>query len=166
MGKLGVFLILLFASSAQAQSAGTIEGFWQDIAGRTTFKRNASPSATYGGWNERELDATYPQAKQIRKSATGFDLADLNYDEKEYSLQVLYSDASRIAYVRKPNWSPCRVDHDCRLAGAELLCSMQAVCQEAGKEVVDWRGDERYVRRAQCERDGRVQAQGFPVKCR
>jgi hypothetical protein len=60
----------------------------------------------------------------------------------------------------------CRIEHDCRLGGNELMCSMQTVCQEAGKEVLDWRGDERYVRRAHCERDGRVQAQGFPVKCR
>src|SRR4051812_322854 len=120
MGKLRVFLILLFASSAQAQSAGTIEGFWQDVAGRTTFKRNAPPTSTYGSWNERELDATYPQAKEIRKSVSGFELAELNYEEKEYSLLVLYSDASRIAYVRKANWSPCRVVHDCRLGGNEL----------------------------------------------
>jgi len=166
MSKLCGFLILLCASSAQAQPAGTIEGFWQDVAGRTTFKRNAPPSATYGGWNERELDATYPQAKEIRKSVSGFELADLNYEEKEYSQMVLYTDTSRIAFVRKANWSACRIEHDCRLTGNELLCSMQTVCLEAGKEIVDWRGDERYVRRTHCERDGRVQAQGFPVRCR
>jgi hypothetical protein len=43
---------------------------------------------------------------------------------------------------------------------------MKTVCRDAGKEFVDWEGDERYVRRAHCARDGGVQAQGFPVKCR
>jgi hypothetical protein len=166
MKRLCVLVFLLCPALSQAQPAQTIEGFWQDIAGRTTFKRNVSPSAVYGGWNERELDATYPQAKQIRKSPDGFNLADLNYDEKEYSLRVLNSDESRITFFRKASWSACRMEHDCRLDGKELFCSMQTVCQEAGKDVLDWRGDERYVRRAHCERDGRAQAQGIPVKCR
>jgi hypothetical protein len=164
MKQLCALASLLFAaSSIQAQT--TIEGFWQDIAGRTTFKRDVSPSAVYGAWNERELDATYPQAKQIQRSADGFMLADLNYDEKEYSVRILRADEFRIAFVRQAGWSACRMEHDCRLDGKELLCSMQTVCQEAGKDVLDWRGDERYVRRAHCERDGRAQAQGIPVKC-
>src|SRR5437764_1405936 len=133
---------------AHAQAPVSIEGYWQDIAGRTTFKRDAPPSATYGGWDARELDATYPQAKLIRRSGGSFDLADLNYEEKEWSLKILRAEADGIAYVRKANWSPCRMEHDCRLDGAELACSMQAICQEAGREVVDWKGDERYVRRA------------------
>jgi hypothetical protein len=158
--------LLLFVSNLQGQTSQTIDGFWQDIAGRTTFKRNASPNSVYGGWNDRDLDATYPHAKLIGKSGSGFDLTDLNYDEKEYSVRVMQSDASRIAFVRTANWSVCRTEHDCRLEGNELSCSMRTICQEAGKDVLDWAGDERYIRRAHCERDGGVQMQGIPVKCR
>src|SRR5262245_29373681 len=158
--------LLLSASSLQAQTTPTIEGYWQDIAGRTTFQRNALPTSVYGGWHDRELEATYPQAKLIRKSGAGFDLTDLNYDEKDYSVRVSASDPSRIAFVRKANWSVCRREHDCRLDGTELYCSMRTICQEKGKDVLDWTGDERYVRRAHCEQDGGVQLQGFPVKCR
>jgi hypothetical protein len=73
-------LLLSSVSNLQAQTIQTIEGFWQDIAGRTTFKRNASPASVYGSWHERELDATYPRAKLIRKSGSAFNLVDLNYD--------------------------------------------------------------------------------------
>ncbi|MGH2359114.1 MAG: hypothetical protein ACRDGM_01020 [bacterium] len=164
MKKLCALVFMLFSvPNVQAQ---TIEGFWQDIAGRTTFQRNVSPASVYGSWHDRALDATYPQAKLIRKTGAGFDLADLNYEEKEYSIRVLQSDASRIAFVRKASWSACRTEHDCRLDGNELSCSLQTLCQEAGKDVLDWQGDERYVRRTQCEQDGRVQLQGIPVKCR
>jgi hypothetical protein len=167
MKKLCALGFLLFSvSNLQAQTIQTIEGFWQDTAGRTTFKRNASPTALYGTWHDREPDATYPRAKLIRKSGSGFDLADLNYDEKEYSVRVVQSDTSRIVFVRTANWSACRTEHDCRLDGSELSCSMQTICQEAGNDVLDWAGDERYVRRAHCERDGGVQFQGIPVKCR
>jgi hypothetical protein len=159
-------LLLLSVSNPQAQTTQTIEGYWQDIAGRTTFKRNAAPPTVYGSWHARELEATYPQAKLIRKSGAGFDLSDLNYDEKDYSVKVLQSEPSRITFVRKANWSACRTEHDCRLDGKELYCSMRTFCEEEGKDVLDWTGDERYVRRAHCERDGRVQLQGFPVKCR
>ena len=166
MKKLRTLGFLLFSvSSLQAQTISTIEGYWQDIAGRTTFKRNASPD-TYGSWHARELDATYPQAKLIVKSGSGFDLTDLNYDEKDYSVRVLRSDTSRIVFARKANWSACRTEHDCRMDGNELYCTMQSICPEGGKDVLDWAGDERYVRRSHCERDGRVQLQGFPVKCR
>ena len=60
--------LLLSVSSLQAQTTQTIEGYWQDIAGRTTFKRNASPASVYGSWHDREPEATYPQAKLIRNS--------------------------------------------------------------------------------------------------
>jgi hypothetical protein len=158
--------LLFSVSSLQAQTTQTIEGYWQDIAGRTTFKRNASQASVYGSWHDREPEATYPQAKLIRKSGAGFDLTDLNYDEKDYSVQVLQSEPSRITFVRKANWSACRTEHDCRIDGTDLYCSMRTLCQEKGEDVLDWTGDERYVRRAHCERDGRVQLQGFPVKCR
>jgi hypothetical protein len=68
------------SAAAQADKSPTIEGFWQDIAGRTTFMRNVPPTSTYGAWNECELDATYPQAKHIHRSGKVFELSDLNYD--------------------------------------------------------------------------------------
>lgn len=142
-----------------------VEGYWQDIAGRTTFKRGAAPTVTMGSWYARELDATYPQAKQIRKSERGFDLADLNYDDKEYSVRVLHANESSIAFVRKAGWSSCRTEHVCRLNGAELMCLLQTLCEEAGKDIVDWKGEERYIRRAHCEPGSRTEAQGIPVKC-
>jgi len=37
---------------------------------------------------------------------------------------------------------------------------------QAGAEQVVWRGEERYARRASCERDGKRQQQGIPVRCR
>ena len=163
MRKVGFLLAFLFAAGVHAQN--TIEGYWQDIAGRTTFKKDVPPTSTFGNWYDRALDVTYPQAKQIRKSAAGFELRDLNYDEKEYSIRVLGSDANRIVFVRKADWSACRVEHDCRLEGNGLLCAMQTVCREKGRDVLDWQGEERYTRRAHCERDGSVQAQGIPVKC-
>ena len=43
-----------------------------------------------------------------------------------------------------------------------MLCSLENSC----RDVVDWRGEERYVRRAGCERDGRRHTQRIPVKCR
>jgi len=165
MRKLCVVLVFLFSSGSQAKD-NTIEGYWQDIAGRTTFKKDMAPTSTYGGWYDRALDVTYPQAKQIRKSASGFELSDLNYDEKEYSVRVLSSGPSRIAFVRKATGSNCRTEHDCRLEGNGLLCAMQTVCVEKGQDVVDWKGEERYIRRAQCDRNGRVEAQGIPVICR
>lgn len=167
MNKLCAIMCLGFAASTvQGQTTSTIEGFWQDIAGRTTFKRSVSPSSVYGSWHQRELDATYPQAKQILKLGTGFVLTDLNYDEKEYALRILNSDASRIAFIRQSGWSACRMEHDCRLEGSELFCSMQTICREADKDVVDWQGDERYIRREHCARDGGAELQGIPVKCR
>ena len=103
MRKLGFLLfVLLFSSGIQAQA--TIDGYWQDIAGRTTFKKDAASSSTYGNWYERALDVTYPQAKLIRRSAAGVELLDLNYDEKEYSVRVVSADAARIVFVRKASW--------------------------------------------------------------
>jgi len=164
MRKTALLLALVFCSSLDAQT--TIEGFWQDVAGRTTFKRGVDPASSYGSWYERDLDVTYPHAKHIRKSDAGYDLADLNFDEKEYSIKVLSSDASRIVFVRKAGWSACRAEYACRLEGDAMACAVQTLCREADRDVLDWKGDERYVRRTHCERDGSVQAQGFPVKCR
>ena len=150
---------------AHAQS--TIEGYWQDIAGRITFKRNPLPADSYGNWYERALDATYPSAKHLRRAGTAYEIADLNYDEHDYSVRVLQANDRQIDFVRKANWSPCRVDHSCRLAGEEMVCAMVTVCVEQGKEYVDLRAEERFIRRNSCVRNTtRPEAQGFPVTCK
>jgi len=165
-------LALLFAvfltAGAQAQSpAKSIEGYWQDIAGRITFKRNALPGDEFGKWFSRELDATYPSAKHIRRSGPAYDLADLNYDEKEYAIRVLRAGADHIDYDRAASWSPCRVNHACRLNDEGMFCVLENICRDQGVDVVDWRGEERYIRRDLCSRKGaRPEAQGFPVGCR
>jgi hypothetical protein len=161
-----VAMLLGLKAHAQPAMAPTIEGYWQDIAGRITFKRNPLPADRYGDWYERPLDATYPVAKHIRRSGPSFELVDLNYDEKDYSVRVLNASEDQIDFVRSASWSPCRVLHSCRLAGAELFCAMEHLCLEGGKEHVDLRAEERFVRRGKCERtQTRHEAQGFPVAC-
>ena len=169
MKKLAAFAMasfLAFQAQAQSPAASTIEGYWQDIAGRITFKRNALPADSYGDWYERALDATYPAAKHIRRAGPSFEIADLNSDEKDYSVRVLQANERHIDFVRSAKWSPCRVDHSCRLAGDEMLCTMETVCVEQGKEYVDLRAEERFIRRNHCVRTTtRPEAQGFPVTC-
>ena len=163
---LAVATLLAPAVNAQSPAAQTIEGYWQDIAGRITFKRNPLPADRYGDWYERALDATYPAAKHIRKAGASFELSDLNYDENDYPVRVLNATEVEIRFVRSTAWSPCRVDHSCRLAGAELFCASERVCVEDGKEYVDLRAEERFVRRSMCARtQTRPEAQGFPVHC-
>jgi hypothetical protein len=77
-----------------------------------------------------------------------------------------YALAAATLLVRAAKWSPCRVNHACRLEGAELFCAMEHVCVEGGKEYVDLRAEERFVRRSNCTRtQARPGAQGFPVRC-
>jgi len=168
MASMRPVLAMLVAGflSFPVQAQSTIEGYWQDIAGRITFKRNPLPADRYGDWYERALDATYPSAKHIRRVGPTYEIADLNYDEKDYSVRVLQAHERQIDFVRKANWSPCRVDHSCRLAGEEMLCAMVTVCVEQGKEYVDLRAEERFVRRHSCTRGTtRPEAQGSPVTC-
>ena len=160
---LALAIATFLTPAAQAQ---TIEGYWQDIAGRITFKRNPLPADKYGDWYERALDATYPAAKRIRKAGDSFALEDLNYDERDYTVRVLNASDQQIDFVRAARWSPCRVHHSCRLSGAELFCAMEHVCLEGGREYVDLRAEERFVRRSNCVRtQTRPEAQGFPVAC-
>jgi hypothetical protein len=153
----------LLAIPAHAQS---IEGYWQDIAGRITYKRNALPADKYGDWYARPLDATYPSAKQFRRAGPGFEVADMNYDEKDYRVRVLESHEQKVVFERSTSWSPCRVHNTCQLAGDEMLCMMETRCVEKGLEYVDLRAEERFIRRKSCARVGaQPQAQGFPVTC-
>ena len=166
LAALSIAACLAIPAQAQAPASSTIEGYWQDIAGRITFKRNPLPADSYGNWYERALDATYPSAKQIRRNGSSYEVADLNYDERDYSVRVLRADARQVDFVRSAKWSPCRVDHSCRLAGEEMLCTMETICMQQGKEYVDLKAEERFIRRTNCVRTTtRPEAQGFPVTC-
>ena len=153
-----ITLLLLAATAAQAQ---TIEGFWQDSARRILFDRAAPASYEYGRWNVLDPQQTYPAAKQIRKLDKGFELIDLLYDAEEV-IKVVRADDNSIEFVRTSTFTGCSMHHSCMQQVDEMICSLENSC----RDVVDWRGEERYVRRANCERDGRRQAQGIPVKCR
>jgi len=182
MRSIGLLLLALLALSTHAQSpreAGnpvggaqdqrsgstTIEGFWQDTARRVLFMRDASPSSVYGKWNSLDPQQTYPLAKQIRRSGATYELVDLNYDD-EYVIRILNAKADGIEFVRSSTWSGCGMRHTCQLNAAELFCSLENICPENGRDVLDWRGEERYARRDNCERVGRREAQGIPVRCR
>lgn len=145
--------------------SSTIEGYWQDAERRVLFARGAPPSSVYGKWISLDPQQTYPLAKQIRRTASNYELIDLNYDSN-YAIKILNATDRGIEFVRSPTWTACGMHHACRLEGAGLICSIENRRREAGAEVVDWRGEERYVRRAHCERVGRTEAQGIPVRCR
>lgn len=158
-----IFLIaLLVSGGAQAQ---TIEGYWQDTARRILFARDAPPSFAYGAWTMIDQDQTYPAAKEIRRSSEGLAVVDLNFDDGNYEVKTLSAADDEVAFVRMVKWSGCAMHHRCRLEGEAMVCSLVDVCPQEGKNVVDWRGEERYARRTYCERQGRVQAQGIPVAC-
>ncbi len=150
----------------QLGSSKSIEGYWQDTARRILYSREAPPGYAYGAWNPLDQGQTYPSAKLIRRSSTGYGVVDLLYDDNEHTIKVVSASDSGIEFIRTLKFPACSMRHSCRLVGDELLCSLENTCEEKGLSVVDWRGEERYARRALCERDGRRQAQGIPVNCR
>ncbi|MFL6571297.1 MAG: hypothetical protein ACJ8G4_06050, partial [Burkholderiales bacterium] len=80
-----VLLASALGCSAQAQSTPgkTIEGYWQDTARRILFSIGAPPDYKYGQWTVLDQQQTYPTAKHIRRSRSGFEVLDLLYDEQE-----------------------------------------------------------------------------------
>lgn len=180
MSKLYLSLVLLaFGTAVHAQSSAvieksagsdrsagnTMEGFWQDSARRILFARDAPASYVYGRWSALDLEQTYPSAKRIRRTATGFELVDLLYGD-EYAIRVLKAGETGIEFTRSSKFPPCAMHHACRLEGNELLCSLENICRVDGRDVLDWRGEERYVRRTSCESGPRREAQGIPTRCR
>jgi len=143
----------------------TIEGFWQDKARRILFARNAPPAYAYGVWTTLNPQDMYALAKQIRWTGGGFELIEFQFEEEDYPIRVLNASEDSIEFVRTPRWSTCGMHHKCRLNGEELFCSLENLCREAGREVLDWRGEERYERRVHCERIARRQGQGIPLRC-
>ena len=159
MRALALVLLCGLAGNAGAQ---TIEGYWQDTARRILFSPEAPPGYVYGQWTPLDQQQTYPSAKQIRRSGSGFDVVDLLYDDEE-AVKVVRASDDRIDFVRTNRLSSCAASHECRLeSGNQLFCSLETRCAER----VVWRGEERYARRASCERDGKRQAQGIPHRCR
>lgn len=160
MTRLAAGVVLgVAALSAHAQS---IEGFWQDTERRILFSADAPPGFQYGRWTKLDQNQTYPSAKQIRKGASGVEVVELLYDDEEV-LTVRRADEKTIEFTRANTWSKCSVLHRCDLQGAnDMLCSLETSC---GEQVV-WRGEERYARRASCERVEVRRAQGIPHRCR
>jgi hypothetical protein len=99
MAKLIGLLLFMVAASVKAETP-TIEGFWQDVAGRVLSSRHAAPGAVFGTWHERYLDTTYPAAKHIRRSGETYELQDMLYDEGEYSVKVIAETPKAIEFVR------------------------------------------------------------------
>jgi len=165
MRKLQLLLVLLIlAATGHAQSQKTIEGFWQDTARRILFTRDAPASYVYGQWTELDQAQTYPTAKHIVRSGTTFKLVDLLYDN-EHAIRVLSARDDGIEFVRSTTTPACGMHHRCRLQGDEMFCSLENICREGGQDVLVWKGEERYARRANCERALRREAQGIPHRC-
>jgi hypothetical protein len=164
-----VFLASALGCFAHAQptTGKTIEGFWQDTARRILFSGSAPPGYKYGQWTALDQQQTYPSAKQIRRSGSGFELVDLLYDEQE-AINVLKASDTAIEFTRTSRWSGCSAYHRCGLEGErQLLCSIETKCPQAVGERTVWQGEERYERRASCERtQSRPEAQGIPSVCR
>ena len=155
-----------FQVHAQSPGSKTIEGYWQDTGRRILFSRDAPPGYPYGQWTALDQQQTYPSAKHIRRSGAGFELVDLLYDDQE-AVRVLKASDTGIEFMRSNRWSGCSVLHQCSLDGGQLLCSLRATCPENNTERLVWQGEERYERRASCERtQSRPEAQGIPSVCR
>jgi hypothetical protein len=159
--------LLGFSAHAQSTAGKTIEGYWQDTARRILFSSSAPPDYKYGQWTALDQQQTYPSAKHIRRSDSGFDVVDLLYDDQE-SVKVLKASDNNIEFTRTNRWSGCSASHRCGLDGErQLLCSIETKCPQAGGERTVWQGEERYERRASCERtQSRPEAQGIPSVCR
>ncbi len=170
MRTLPLLILSCFAGGlAVAQTASapsTIEGYWQDTERRILFSRDAPPGYVYGRWTALDQAQTYPSAKRIRKSGSGFEVLDLLYDDEEV-VKVGRSSDQGIEFTRTNTWSGCASRHKCDLdASSQLLCALETRCPKAGAEELVWRGEERYARRASCERVDKRQAQGIPHRCR
>ena len=162
MMRLAGLLLLLLTGTAAAQS---IEGYWQDTERRILFSTDAPPGYVYGRWTALDQAQTYPTAKQFRKSAGGYDVVDLLYDDEEV-LQIGRATEKSIDFTRTNTSSKCAVRHQCELSGEnQLSCALETRCPKGGMEEIVWRGEERYARRASCERVEVRRAQGIPHRC-
>src|SRR5689334_4671154 len=113
MSKLRVvsLLSLLLCGSAQGPtvdaSAGTLEVFWQYTARRMLYSRSAPPSYVYGAWTPLDQAQTYPAAKQVRRSGSGWEVVDLNFDDADYLVRTTAASAQNVQFIRTEKWSGC-----------------------------------------------------------
>ena len=157
---------LACAAHAQPAAGKTIEGYWQDTARRILFSSSAPSDYKYGQWTPLDQQQTYPSAKQIRRSGSGFEVVDLLYDDQE-AIKVLKASDSGIEFTRTNRWSGYSVHHRCGVDGDQMLCSLRATRPDKNMASVVWEGEERYERRASCARtQARPEAQGIPSVCR
>jgi len=159
-------LLWLGGGVATAHAADTIEGDWQDTERRILYSPDAPPGYVYGRWTDVDQQQTYPAAKHIRRIGSAYELVDLLYDDEE-QIKVVRAGDARIDFVRTNRLSGCATSHACVFHQADaLFCTLETRCTQAGTQRVLWRGEERYARRVSCERDGKRQQQGIPVRCR
>jgi hypothetical protein len=157
--------LLLLGSLAGSAAAQTIEGYWQDTERRILFSADAPAGYAYGRWTALDQSQTYPTAKQIRKSANGYGVVDLLYDDEEV-LKVGRATEKSIEFTRTNTWSKCVAQHRCEMNGAnQLSCAIETHCPKGTADEVVWRGEERYARRTSCERVEVRRAQGIPHRC-
>src|SRR5436190_11135200 len=105
-------LLCLTGGLATAHAADTIEGYWQDTERRILYSPDAPPGYVYGRWTELDQRQTYPAAKHIRRSAGGYELSDLLYDDEE-QIKVVRAAGDRIDFTRSNRLSGCSTRHDC-----------------------------------------------------
>ena len=162
MVRIAGLLLLCLCGTAAAQS---IEGYWQDTERRILFAADAPPGYVYGRWTALDQKQTYPTAKQFRKSTHGYEVIEFLYDDEEV-VKVGRASEKSIEYTRTNTWSKCVAQHRCELTGADqLFCAIETHCPKASAAEVVWRGEERYARRASCERVEVRRAQGIPHRC-
>jgi len=159
--------VLAVCGTAYPQGAKpTLEGYWQDTARRILYARGAPASYAYSEWTALDPTQTYPAAKRVQRGDGGWKVIDLNFDDADYSVRTVGGSDTHLEFVRTVKWTGCAMHHRCVLQGEEMVCALDNLCPLNGESVLDWRGEERYVRRMSRERQGRVQLQGYPVACR
>lgn len=134
------------------------------LAKSTPEGRPANDFVADGQWTQLDPLQTYPAAKQIQRAGPTYELVDLLYGD-EYVVKAMSANESGIEFVRSTKSPACAMHHKCRLEGAEMVCSLENICREGGRDVLDWKGEERYARRENCERGPRREAQGYPQRC-
>ena len=84
----------------------------------------------------------------------------------EEVLKIGRASEKGIEFTRTNTWSKCVAQHQCEMNGAnQLSCAIETHCPKGTADEVVWRGEERYARRASCERVEVRRAQGIPHRC-
>src|SRR4051812_22105552 len=107
-----VLIGAVLLSPVEAQRAAdfrgsTLEGYWQDTARRILYSRTAPPSYSYGTWDTLDQGQTYPSAKHIRRDGAGWEVIDLNADDRDYAVRTITGSDQKVEFVRTVTWSGC-----------------------------------------------------------